>query len=205
MTITEHHRLPPAAVARASSDDSEAVARIKATVCSGHLREVDVMWVDHQGHARGKRISATSFLDRARGPGFAFCNAALAWDVAGDVKSELRHADWDTGFPDFFAVPDLGSFRELPVRERTGDVISDLVDHHGQLVAASPRSVLPHDRAPCRAGVHGEGRRRDRVPPAVARWQAARRRSAGVLAAGAQRDRAGIRPAAGRPARVRRG
>ena len=142
MTTTENHRLPPAAAATIAADAGETTSRIEAAIRDHKLREVEVMWVDHQGHARGKRINATSFLERARGAGFAFCNAALAWDVAGDVKSGLRHADWDSGFPDFFAVPDLGSFRLLPWRERTGHVISDLVDHHGQLVAASPRTVL---------------------------------------------------------------
>lgn len=142
MTVAHHHRLSPAAAATAGVDDGDAVAALAAALEHGELREVEVMWVDHQGHARGKRISAPLFLDRARGAGFAFCNAALAWDVAGDVKSGLRHADWDTGFPDFFAVPDLRSFRRLPWRDGAGHVISDLVDHHGELVAASPRTVL---------------------------------------------------------------
>jgi glutamine synthetase len=53
------------------------VAAIAAEIERGELREIEVMWVDHQGHARGKRIDAGSFLDRARSSGFAFCNAAL--------------------------------------------------------------------------------------------------------------------------------
>ena len=142
LTDTDHHRLPPAAAATAGVDDSDDLARIAAAIDRGELREVEVMWVDHQGHARGKRIIAPSFLERVRGAGFAFCNASLAWDVAGDVKSGLRHADWGSGFPDFFAVPDLRSFRALPWRDGAGHVISDLVDHHGALVAASPRAVL---------------------------------------------------------------
>jgi glutamine synthetase len=135
-------RLPPASAATADIDDAEALADVAATLERRGLREVEVMWLDHQGHPRGKRVNAESFLDRARGAGFAFCNAALAWDVAGDVKPGLRHADWDTGFPDLFAVPDLRTFRPLPWREGAGHVISDLVDHHGELVAASPRTVL---------------------------------------------------------------
>ncbi|HEY4830766.1 MAG TPA: glutamine synthetase family protein [Solirubrobacteraceae bacterium] len=145
MTATDsasNHRLAPAAAATAGLDDRDAIARVTSAIESGEVREVEVMWVDHQGHARGKRINASSFLDRARRAGFAFCNASLTWDVAGDVKAGLRHADWDTGFPDFFAVPDLDTFRLLPWREGAGHVISDLVDHHGELVFASPRTVL---------------------------------------------------------------
>jgi len=140
--VFSRHRLPPAAVATAGLDDAEAIDRVAAAIDSRQVREVEVMWVDHQGHARGKRIDADTFLDRSRGTGFPFCNASLAWDVAGDVKSGLRHADWDSGFPDFFAVPDLRSFRTLPWRPGAGHVISDLVDHHGELIAASPRTVL---------------------------------------------------------------
>jgi len=142
MSATDALRLPPAAAATACSHDAEVLAEVAAVIERLALREVEVMWLDHQGHPRGKRIDADSFLDRARGAGFAFCNASLAWDVAGDVKSGLRHADWDSGFPDFFAVPDLATFRPLPWRDGAGHVVSDLVDHHGQLVAASPRTVL---------------------------------------------------------------
>jgi glutamine synthetase len=142
MTIIDNHHLPPAAAATAGSDDGEALAAIAAVIERGELREIEVAWADHQGHARGKRIDAASFLERARGAGFAFCNAALAWDIAGDVKEGLRHADWSSGFPDFFAVPDLNGFRRLPWRDGVGFVPSDLVDHHGRLVDAAPRTVL---------------------------------------------------------------
>ena len=119
------------------------VAAIAADVIErGQLKDIEVMWVDHQGHARGKRIDATRFVERARTTGFGFCNASLSWDITGEVKAGLRHADWESGFPDFFAVPDLSSFRVLPWRERAGHVICDLVDDRGQLVAASPRTVL---------------------------------------------------------------
>lgn len=142
MTTTNERRVPPAAAALADPDDDGALHEIAAAVDCDDVRDVEVMWLDHQGHARGKRISARSFLNRARGAGFAFCNAALSWDIAGDVKPGLRHPDWDSGFPDFFAVPDLRSFRRLPWRSSAGHVIGDLVDHHGALIAASPRTVL---------------------------------------------------------------
>jgi glutamine synthetase len=76
------------------------------------------------------RVASGSATPRCRGT------------IIGQVKTGLRHADWGSGFPDFYAVPDLASLRMLPWRERAGHVISDLVDHHGRLVAASPRTVL---------------------------------------------------------------
>jgi glutamine synthetase len=124
---------------RSDGDTERSVAE---AIERERVRDVEVMWLDHQGHARGKRIDAASFLDRARGEGFAFCSAALAWDITGEVKSGLRHSDWDTGFPDFYATPDLSTFRLLPWRERAGHVICDLVDERRRLVAAAPRTVL---------------------------------------------------------------
>lgn len=85
--------------------DEDAARVIAETIERERLREIEVMWVDHQGHARGKRIDASRFLDRAQGEGFAFCSAALTLDITGEVQSGLRHSDWETGFPDFYAVP----------------------------------------------------------------------------------------------------
>jgi glutamine synthetase len=122
--------------------DEDAARVIAETIERERLREIEVMWVDHQGHARGKRIDASRFLDRAQGEGFAFYSAALTLDITGEVQSGLRHSDWETGFPDFYAVPDLTSFRLLPWREGAAHVISDLVDEERRLVPAAPRSVL---------------------------------------------------------------
>ncbi|HEX6697871.1 MAG TPA: glutamine synthetase, partial [Solirubrobacteraceae bacterium] len=115
---------------------------IARAIDAGEIDVVEILWPDHQGHPRGKRIEAEGFLARAADQGFAFCNAALTWDVAGDVKDGLRLSSWDTGYPDMFAVPDLATYRPLPWRPRTGQVVCDLVDHHGELVRTAPRTVL---------------------------------------------------------------
>jgi len=117
-------------------------ARLTQALEAGELREVEVLWPDHQGHPRGKRITAEGFLERASGQGFAFCDAALCWDVTGDVKEGLRLSGWDTGFPDLFAVPDLDSYRAVPWRPGVGQVVCDVVGHDRELVRAAPRSVL---------------------------------------------------------------
>jgi glutamine synthetase len=140
MTLTDDWPGPAVAVPGDRQDEAERT--VAEAIARGRVRDVEVMWLDHQGHARGKRVDAANFLDRARGEGFAFCSAALAWDITGEVKAGLRHSDWDTGFPDFYATPDLSSFRLLPWRERAGHVICDLVDDQRRLVAAAPRTVL---------------------------------------------------------------
>ena len=94
----------------------------QAGLARGELREIEVLWNDHQGHARGKRIAPAGFLERAQGSGFAFCDAVLCWDVAGDVKDGLRWSGWNTGFPDLFAIPDLETYRRVPWRDGVGQV-----------------------------------------------------------------------------------
>jgi glutamine synthetase len=108
----------------------------------GELREIEVLWPDHQGHPRGKRIPAEGFLERAGGQGFGFCDGTLCWDVAGDVKDGLRFSSWDTGFPDLFAVPDLGTYRPVPWRGGAGQVVCDVVGHDRELIRTAPRTVL---------------------------------------------------------------
>jgi glutamine synthetase len=115
---------------------------IARAIDEGEIDVVEILWPDHQGHPRGKRIEAEGFLARADGQGFAFCDAALTWDVAGDVKDGLRLSSWDTGYPDMFAVPELDTYRRLPWRPRTGQVVCDLLDHHGALIRTAPRTVL---------------------------------------------------------------
>lgn len=57
--------------------ESTAERELLARLGDGSLREIEVAWSDPFGHAAGKRIPAAAFLDRARGSGFAFCEAAL--------------------------------------------------------------------------------------------------------------------------------
>ncbi|HRI94288.1 MAG TPA: glutamine synthetase family protein [Nocardioides sp.] len=125
-----------------ASSPTEALERIVAEAEAGRLKEVEILWSDHQGHPRGKRIPVSHFLDKVSGPGVAFCDVALAWDVLGDVVDGMVGSNWDTGMPDIVARPDLQTFRYLPWRPDTGLVLCDLYTHHGNLVPTAPRTVL---------------------------------------------------------------
>ncbi len=127
---------------RTESGAASGRAALELALARGELREVEILWNDHQGQPRGKRITADGFLERAQGPGFAFCDAVLCWDVTGDVKDGLRWSSWDTGFPDLYAIPDLDSYRPVPWRRGVGQVICDLYGHDRQLARTAPRSVL---------------------------------------------------------------
>ncbi|MFA5608109.1 MAG: glutamine synthetase family protein [Leucobacter sp.] len=119
-----------------------ALTRIIEDADAGHLKEIEILWPDHQGHPRGKRVPVSHFLEKAGGSGIAFCDVVLAWDVLGDVVEGMRASNWETGMPDIVARPDLSTFRYLPWRSDAGVVLCDLVDHHGQPVPTAPRSVL---------------------------------------------------------------
>jgi glutamine synthetase len=108
----------------------------------GSLAEIEIAWSDPFGHAQGKRIPATQFLNRALGTGFAFCEASLGWDTEGTVVDSLRLTNWSGGYPDVYAVPDLATYRRLPWRPRVGHVISDIVAHDRSPSLLDPRAVL---------------------------------------------------------------
>jgi len=108
----------------------------------GSLAEIEIAWSDPFGHAQGKRIPATQFMNRALGTGFAFCEASLGWDTEGTVVDSLRLTNWSGGYPDVYAVPDLATYRTLPWRPRVGHVISDIVAHDRSPSLLDPRAVL---------------------------------------------------------------
>ncbi|HTY73890.1 MAG TPA: glutamine synthetase family protein [Actinomycetes bacterium] len=115
---------------------------LEQAIDRGWVHEVEVAWPDQGGHVLGKRIPARRFLGHVAAGGFTFCDAALAWNLVGEVVDDARLSNASTGYPDAFAVPDLSTARPLPWRKRTIQVIADVVDHHGQPVRTSPREVL---------------------------------------------------------------
>jgi glutamine synthetase len=109
---------------------------------AGSLAEIEVAWSDAFGHAQGKRIPTSQFLNRALGSGFAFCEASLGWNTDGTVIDSLGLTNWAGGYPDVFAVPDLSTYRALPWRPGVGHVISDIVAHDRTPSQLDPRAIL---------------------------------------------------------------
>ena len=102
---------------RARALDPGDVETVAAAIDAGRIEEVEIFWPDHYGHACGKRIDATDFISRATGAGFAFCPAALTWDVAGVVQEGPATDRLGDGLPGHVrgARP-----RDLPCRCRGG-------------------------------------------------------------------------------------
>ena len=120
---------------------SDAEAELLRRLRDGSLTEIEVAWSDPFGHAAGKRIPAGQFLERWR-HGFAFCEAALGWNTDGTVIDSLGLTNWDGGYPDVLAVPDLSTFTPLPWRSGVGHVISDIVRPDGTPSLLDSRGVL---------------------------------------------------------------
>lgn len=120
---------------------SDAESELLRALHDGTISEIEVAWSDPFGHAAGKRIPTRQFLDRAR-HGFAFCEAALGWNIDGTVIDGLRLTNWDGGYPDVHAIPDPSTFRPLPWRAGAGHVISDIHRPDGAPSLLDPRGVL---------------------------------------------------------------
>lgn len=121
---------------------SAAERELRNALDDGSLFEIEIAWSDPFGHAQGKRIPASVFLNRAVGTGFAFCEASLGWDTQGTVIDSLRLTNWSGGYPDVFAVPDLSTYKPVPWRPRVGHVISDIVTHDRSPSLLDPRAIL---------------------------------------------------------------
>lgn len=121
---------------------ADRAEEIRAAIAEGTITEIEVAWSDPFGHAAGKRIPARQFLERALGTGFAFCEAALGWNSDATVIDSLTLTNWDGGYPDVYAVPDLSTFTRLPWRDGVGHVISDIVTHDRRPSLLDPRAVL---------------------------------------------------------------
>jgi glutamine synthetase len=116
----------------------------------GEIDTVVVAFPDLQGRLMGKRVTGHHFLDHVLAPGpgggpagIEACNYLLAVDVEMTPVPGYRFANWDEGYGDFTAVPDLSTLRALPWLDRTALVLCDLVDaDRGTPVDVAPRQIL---------------------------------------------------------------
>ncbi len=107
------------------------------------VRTVEIGFPDTHGILRGKRVATPYFLDKVRS-GFAFAKAVLVWDLQCGVFPEYPGQEWtnfDNGYGDLMAVPDLSTLRLVPWRERTAMVLCDLFED-GAPCQMSSRSIL---------------------------------------------------------------
>ncbi|KAA1424464.1 glutamine synthetase [Mumia zhuanghuii] len=111
-------------------------------VATGDIDTVIVAFGDMQGRMTGKRVSARLFLEDVAEHGAECCNYLLAVDVDMNTVDGYAMSSWETGYGDMVMRPDFATLRRIPWLPGTALVIADLEDHHGEPVAAAPRTIL---------------------------------------------------------------
>ncbi len=126
------------------------VDTLRGRIDRGEIDTVVVAFPDLQGRLMGKRVTGHYFLDHVLAPGagdrptgIEACNYLLAVDVDMTPLPGYRFANWEEGYGDFTAIPDLGTLRPLPWLDHTALVLSDLVEvESGAPVDVAPRQIL---------------------------------------------------------------
>ncbi len=120
-----------------------SVDQLRTAITSGEVDTVLVVFPDMQGRFMGKRVMGGFFLDAVLEGSIEACNYLLAVDIDMTPLPGYRFANWDQGYGDFSAVPDLSTLRMVPWIDKTAMVICDLVDEHSRdPIEVSPRAVL---------------------------------------------------------------
>jgi glutamine synthetase len=116
---------------------------LQTAIGTGAVDTVLVVFPDLQGRLVGKRVTGGFFLERVARGSIEACNYLLAVDVDMTPLPGYRAFNWEQGYGDFSAVPDLGTIRLVPWLEKTALVLCDLVDEHSRApIEVSPRRVL---------------------------------------------------------------
>jgi glutamine synthetase len=120
-------------------------AKLEEAIAAEQIDTVLVAFPDLQGRLVGKRVTGHYWNEHMEG-GYAplhACNYLLAVDSEMNVLPGYAFANWEQGYGDMAAVPDLGTIRHVPWLEKTALVLCDLVDESdGTAVEVSPRRIL---------------------------------------------------------------
>ncbi len=121
-------RLDLAGLARAASD--------------GSIHTVVTALPDLFGRLVGKRINVRFFLDTVASGGMHVCDYLLACDMEMDPTPGYAFTNWESGYGDLHAVPDLATLRRAAWLEGTAIVLCDAFAEDGTPVEVSPRRIL---------------------------------------------------------------
>src|SRR6476620_2034555 len=99
-----------------------SVEDLKTAVAAADIDTVLVVFPDMQGRFMGKRVMGGYFLDTVLDGSVEACNYLLAVDIEMTPLPGYRFANWDQGYGDFSAVPDLTTLRMIPWIDKTAMV-----------------------------------------------------------------------------------
>ncbi|MGD0381062.1 MAG: glutamine synthetase family protein [Acidimicrobiales bacterium] len=118
------------------------LGELTTRITEGSIDTVVVAFPDMQGRPVGKRVTGRFFLDHVLEHGIEACDYLLAVDVDMEPLPGYLFTNWETGYGDVVALPDLATLRLLPWLEGSAMVVCDVVDTEGAAVEVSPRRVL---------------------------------------------------------------
>ncbi len=118
---------------------------IEKLIKQDEIDTILMVFPDQQGRFMGKRVTGDFFReDILRGEGAIHaCNYLLAVDMEMEPLPGYRYANWDTGYGDLKAVPDMTTLRVIPWLEKTALVICDALDEEtNEPIEVAPRQIL---------------------------------------------------------------
>ena len=118
---------------------------IERHITDGSIDTVLMVFPDQQGRFMGKRVTGDFFRhDILHGEGAIHaCNYLLAVDMEMEPLPGYQYANWDTGYGDLKAVPDMNTLRLIPWLEKTALVICDALDEEtNEPIEVAPRQIL---------------------------------------------------------------
>jgi glutamine synthetase len=108
----------------------------------GNIHTVVTALPDLFGRLVGKRINVRFFLDAIAEGGMHVCDYLLACDMEMDPTPGYSFTNWESGYGDLHAVPDLGTLRRAAWLDGTAIVLCDAFKEDGAPVEVAPRRIL---------------------------------------------------------------
>lgn len=117
--------------------------QLDALIESGEIDTVLVCVPDLQGRLMGKRVTADFWRDEVAHHGWECCDYLVADDTDMNTVPGYRFTNYELGYGDMRAMPDLDTLRLVPWVPRTALVLCDLFDvDTGGPIEQSPRRIL---------------------------------------------------------------
>jgi glutamine synthetase len=117
--------------------------QLNAMVAGGEIETVVTVFPDLYGRLMGKRITAEFFLAQTAAAGMHACNYLFTVDMEMEPVPGYQYANWEMGYGDFHAVPDLDTLRLATWLDKSALVICDVYEESGQqLTTVAPRTIL---------------------------------------------------------------
>ncbi|MFQ3888224.1 glutamine synthetase family protein [Staphylococcus shinii] len=114
-------------------------------VKSDEIDTIIMGFCDMQGRLMGKRITGDFILENDISDGTHFCNYLLGTNFEMDTNENFEFMNWNKGYGDYLAVPDLDTLKVVPWLEKTAMVFCDVYSVDGsEPICIAPRNILKH-------------------------------------------------------------